>query len=80
MAGGRAEPGAAGGGDGVPHRSLWCGGRIEGAVAVKGMQLPAFAAGVPGAGIVIVWVIAGQYQPLVMRYLFDVQWELRFGG
>jgi hypothetical protein len=49
-------------------------------VAVRGTQLPAFAAVVPGAGVVIVWVIAERYEQLAIRYLFDVERDLRFGG
>ena len=56
------------------------GGRIEGAVAVPGTQLPAFAAAVPVAGVVIVWVIAERYEQLAIRYVFDVERDIRFGG
>jgi hypothetical protein len=56
------------------------GGRIEGAVAVPGTQLPAFAAAVSGVGVVIVWVIAERYEQLAIRYLFDVERHLHFGG
>jgi hypothetical protein len=56
------------------------GGRIEGAVSVRGTQLPAFAAAVPAAGIVIVWVIAERYEQLAIRYLFDVERDVHFGG
>jgi hypothetical protein len=55
-------------------------GRIEHAVPVRGTELPAFAVGVPDAGVVIVWVIAEQYEQLAIRYLYDVDRDLRFGG
>ena len=43
-------------------------------------QLPAFAAAVPGTAVVIVWVVAERYEQLAIRYLFDVERDLRFGG
>ena len=55
-------------------------GRIERAVPVPGTELPVFAMGVPEAGVVIVWVIAEKYQQLAIRYLYDVDRDLRFGG
>lgn len=56
------------------------GGRTDGAIAVRGTQLPTFAAAVPGSGVVIVWVIAERYEQLAFRYLIDIERDLRFGG
>lgn len=56
------------------------GGRISSAVEVPGTQLPAFAASVPGHNVVIVWAIAGKYEQLAIRYLFDVERGQHFGG
>ena len=55
-------------------------GRIDDAVPVSGTQLPAFAGGVPEAGVVIVWVVAEAYDQLAVRYLYDVTTGRRFGG
>ena len=55
-------------------------GRQEGARAVPGTQLPAFAAMVPEAGVVIVWVVVERYSQLAIRYLYDVACGQRFGG
>jgi hypothetical protein len=55
-------------------------GRLENAVPIPGTALPAFASGVPDAGVVIVWVIAAKYEQLAIRYLYDVARDRRFGG
>jgi len=55
-------------------------GRVESAMVVPGTQLPAFAAMVPQAQVLVVWVIAASYEQLVIRYVFDVVRDLRFGG
>lgn len=47
---------------------------------VPGTQLPAFAAMVPEAGVVIVWVVVERYSQLAIRYLYDVATGQRFGG
>ena len=51
-----------------------------GAVAVAGTSLPAFAVAVPDTGVVIVWVIAGAYSQLAIRYLYDISNGQRYGG
>ena len=51
------------------------GGRLDGAV----IQLPAFAAAVPGFEVVVVWVIAESYEEIAVRYLYDVRRDQRFG-
>lgn len=55
-------------------------GRVQDAVPIPGTQLPAFAAAVPEAGVVVVWVIAEAYNQLAIRYVFDVPTGRRFGG
>jgi len=55
-------------------------GRLDGAIPVPGAQLPAFAAAVPDAGVVVVWVIAESYEEIAVRYLYDVRRDQRFGG
>jgi hypothetical protein len=52
----------------------------EDARQVPGTKLPAFAAMIPGAGVVVVWVIAGNYSQLAIRYLYDLSTGQRFGG
>lgn len=47
---------------------------------IPGTKLPAFAAMVPGAGVVIVWVIAAAHSQLAIRYLYDPATGQRFGG
>lgn len=47
---------------------------------VPGTKLPAFAAMAPGAGVVVVWVIAETYSQLTVRYLYDISTGQRFGG
>ncbi len=42
--------------------------------------MPAFAAAVPGHGVVVVWVIATNHQQLAIRYLYDTRRDVRFGG
>ena len=55
-------------------------GRLEGARPIPGTGMPAFAASVPGQGVVVVWVIATSFQQLAIRYLYDVRRDMRFGG
>lgn len=55
-------------------------GWFDWAIRVQGTRLPAFAAAVPGADVVLVWVIAAAYEELAVRYLFDVRRDRRFGG
>lgn len=55
-------------------------GRWDDARPVPGTKLPAFAAMVPGAGVVVVWVIAERYSQLAIRYLYDISTGQRFGG
>lgn len=55
-------------------------GRIDNAVPTPGTALPGFAAVVPQADAVIVWVIAEQYEQLAIRYLYDIAHDRRFGG
>jgi len=55
-------------------------GLLEDARPVPGTQLPAFAAMVPGAGVVIVWVVVDRHAQLAIRYLYDVVTGQRFGG
>ncbi len=55
-------------------------GRWDDARPVRGTNLPAFAAMVPGAGVVVVWVIAERYSQLAIRYLYDISTGQRFGG
>lgn len=50
------------------------------AAAVAGTQLPSFAALVPDAGVVVVWVIAETYSELAIRYLYDLTTDQRYGG
>jgi hypothetical protein len=50
------------------------------AVPVVGTSLPAFAVSVPGAAVVVVWVIAGAHPQLAFRYLYDIATGQRFGG
>jgi hypothetical protein len=35
---------------------------------------------VPGTGIILVWVIAGNHSQLAIRYLYDISNGQRFGG
>ncbi len=55
-------------------------GRLEGAQSIPGTKMPAFAASVPGQGVVVVWVIATNFQQVAIRYLYDLQRDMRFGG
>lgn len=55
-------------------------GRWDDARLVPGTKLPAFAAMVPGARVVVVWVIAERYSQLAIRYLYDISSGRRFGG
>lgn len=55
-------------------------GRWDDARPVRGTKLPAFAARVPRASVVIVWVIAEQYSQVAIRYLYDISTGQRFGG
>lgn len=55
-------------------------GLVAGARPVAGTQQPAYGALVPGHDVVIVWVVAGAYQQLAIRYLYDVRREQFFGG
>jgi len=54
-------------------------GRLEDARLIPGTKMPAFAASVPGHGVVV-WVIATNFQQLAIRYLYDVRRDMRFGG
>jgi hypothetical protein len=47
---------------------------------VAGTRLPAFAALVPKAGVVVVWVIAETHSQLAIRYLYDIVTGERFGA
>jgi len=55
-------------------------GNLDDARPVPGTQLPAFAAMVPEAGVVIVWVVVERHAQLAIRYLYDVPAGQRFGG
>ncbi len=55
-------------------------GRWDDVRPVRGTKLPAFAASVPGASVVIVWVIAERYSQVAIRYLYDISTGQRFGG
>jgi hypothetical protein len=55
-------------------------GLWDNARPVPGTKLPAFAAMVPGARVVVVWVIAERYSQLAIRYLYDISNGQRFGG
>ena len=55
-------------------------GHLDDARPVPGTQLPAFAAMVPEAGVVIVWVVVERHAQLAIRYLYDVVAGQRFGG
>ena len=55
-------------------------GHREDSRPVPGTQLPAFAAMVPEAGVVIVWVVVERHAQLAIRYLYDVVNGQRFGG
>lgn len=55
-------------------------GQLEDARPVPGTQLPAFAAMVPEAGVVIVWVVVERHAQLAIRYLYDIAAGQRFGG
>ena len=55
-------------------------GLFNDAKPVRGTKLPAFAALVPGAGVVVVWVIAETYSEVAIRYLYDISTGQRFGG
>lgn len=55
-------------------------GRWDDARPVPGTKLPAFAAMEPGAGVVVVWVIAELYSQLAIRYLYNISSGQRFGG
>lgn len=54
--------------------------RSDGARPIPGTMMPAFAAVVPGQGVVVVWVIATTHQQLAIRYLYDIRRDVRFGG
>lgn len=55
-------------------------GRSSGARPVPGTKLPAFAAMLPGAGVVVVWVVVEGYSQIAIRYLYDISTGQRFGG
>jgi hypothetical protein len=55
-------------------------GHVDGAIPVPGTKLPAFAAAVPDVAVVIVWVLAAEYEQIAVRYLYDVLNDRRFGG
>lgn len=48
--------------------------------SVPGTSLPAFAAMVPAADVVVVWVVAAKYSQIAIRYLYDVTTGQRYGG
>lgn len=55
-------------------------GHLDGAAPVRGTRLPAFAAAVPDADVVVVWVVAESFQETAVRFLYDMRRGQRFGG
>ena len=47
-------------------------GRVP-AVPLTRTTLPGFAAMVPEAGVVIVWIVVDRYQEVAVRFLHDIQ-------
>jgi len=56
------------------------GGTWDGARPIAGTKMPAFAAGVPDQGVVVVWVVATSFEQLAIRYVYDIRRDVRFGG